>query len=505
MSDRPPPATEHEASRLRALEALQILDTPPEPAFEALAGLASAMLGCPMSLVTLIDRHRQWVKASAGINVRQTDREVAFCDHTIRSPGPLIIHDTGSDVRFRDNPLVTGRPHIRFYAGMPLHAQDPVSGETQAVGAICGIDTVPRSLTPEQRTALEQLGLVAEAILAARSISGESLKLAEIAHNRAVQLQRSVTAFRQAERIAAIGSWRYDVAADSIEWSEGVYRIHEVPADTQIDLPRAMSFFPPESRDIVDKNMMAARETGQPFDFEADFCTATGRRRRVRSLGECNVENGGLVVAGVFQDVTERHELEQHLRRLADTDELTGIANRAAFDRLLTQNVEAAGAARAPLLLALIDLDLFKQINDAHGHLAGDEVLRAVGDRLRSFAGPECTPARLGGDEFALIVRDQESCARPEPFIERLLAHLKRPVASAAFGCLPVSVTVGYDTYDAAMDSTQREFVHRVDSALYIAKRAGRGGSHRHTAFGRRASDGQRMSQRRADGTRASR
>lgn len=495
-SKRMPQGSEKdEEARLRALRQLQILDTLPEPAFQALAALASNVLGCPMSLVTLIDRTRQWVKASVGVDLQETDRDVAFCDHTIRSSRPLVVENATADPRFADNPLVAGAPTIRFYAGMPLHAIDPQTGVQQAVGAICGIDTVTRSVTHEQHVALEQLGHVAEAILMARSVSKNSLNLAEVAHGRAVALQRSVTAFRQAERIAAIGSWRYEVRTGKIEWSEGVYRIHELPEDTDMTIDMAMAFFPASEKETVLRNLGAAEKTGKPFDFEVDFVTATGRKRRVRSLGERNVSDGQVTMAGVFQDVTERYELEQNLRRLANTDELTGLANRAAFDRVIAADVESAARGGRPLLLVLVDLDHFKQINDEHGHGAGDDVLRAVGRRLATFLSPDCSPARLGGDEFAVIVRDPKICAQPGPFIDRLMAHLKRPVPTAAFGCVPLSVTAGYDLFATEPEATLREFVHRVDSALYAGKRAGRGGAHRFASYGRRASDERRASQ----------
>jgi len=481
-----------EEARSRALTALRLLDTPPEDAFQALAALASELLDCPMALITLIDRSRQWVKASVGTDLRETARDVAFCDHTIRKDGPMIVPDATKDVRFATNPFVVTDPNVRFYAGVPLSARDPETRRLQRVGAICGIDVVPRDLTPEQEAALEQLGKVADALLTARTISGESLEIAALAQSRAEALQRSVTAFRQAERIASIGSWRFDLREESLEWSDGVYRIYGLPNGTPIDLQVGMAAFPEGSRKLVEQTFEATLDTGAIMDFETDFVTADGEMRRVRSMGE-RVETDGhpVALAGVFQDVTDRYRLEQSLRRLAEIDPVTGIANRAAFNRALEESVDAASAQRGSLLLVLADLDHFKQVNDVHGHAAGDDLLRIVGERLSACGVPDrsgCFAARLGGDEFALIVTDRERCEQPEPFIERLLATLNQP-AETNYGVLPVSLTIGYDQFRADVDATLREFVHRVDTALYAAKRSERGSARRYQSRGRRSTD----------------
>jgi diguanylate cyclase (GGDEF)-like protein len=209
----------------------------------------------------------------------------------------------------------------------------------------------------------------------------------------------------------------------------------------------------------------------------------------VRCLGEPVIEDGKAVaLAGVFQDLTDRYELEQSLRRLADRDELTGLANRAAFNRALEAGVDAATERSAPLMLVLADLDHFKPINDEHGHDAGDEVLRIVGERMHGLCAAGCTPARLGGDEFAVIVRDPAVCADPEPFVTALLDRLKAP-AITRYGRLPISLTIGYGLFDRDRDLTLREFVHRIDSALYDAKRGCRGTARRFMEHGRRRTD----------------
>jgi GAF domain-containing protein len=112
----------NEKKRLEALSALQILDTQSEERFDRLTRLAAKMFHVPIALVSLIDESRQWFKSREGLAVTETSREVSFCGHTILQDQAFIVNDTLTDLRFADNPLVTGEPHIRFYAGCPLKA-----------------------------------------------------------------------------------------------------------------------------------------------------------------------------------------------------------------------------------------------------------------------------------------------------------------------------------------------------------------------------------------------
>lgn len=141
-----------ETQRLSALHRYRILDTEPERRFDDLAMLASHVCGTPMALITLVDEHRQWFKSRVGVSVSETSRAVSFCAHAIEQPDLFVVPDTLQDDRFRDNPHVTGDPHIRFYAGAPL-----VTPDGHALGTLCVMDSRTRTLTAAQRGALEAL------------------------------------------------------------------------------------------------------------------------------------------------------------------------------------------------------------------------------------------------------------------------------------------------------------------------------------------------------------
>lgn len=147
------PVQSAEADRLEALRNYQILDTPPEAAFDDLVRLAAYICGTPVSLMSLIDAERQWFKAKAGdMDIAETRRDIAFCQYAMMAEDVFEVHDAQLDPLFRQNPLVTNDPNIRFYAGAAL-----ITPEGLPLGTICAIDTEPRHLTVQQRDALRIL------------------------------------------------------------------------------------------------------------------------------------------------------------------------------------------------------------------------------------------------------------------------------------------------------------------------------------------------------------
>ena len=468
VADRIPPAYD-ETSRLAALHALALLDSEPEREFDALVALAAEMLDCPTALMTLIDRDRLWIKARNTPGERQIDRDIAFCDRTIRQDLPLIVDDLAADPRFRDNPLVSVEG-IRFYAGTAIHVADG-DGVRQPIGTLCVLDSNPRSLSPSGHAALRHLATLAEALIAARRTAVEALRIATTGEELVRRLAHNDRIFRQAERIAMIGSWRLSLADATLEWSDNVYHIHGLPVGQPPALENALDFYPQHARAEVESRIAEALRTGEPFECESDFITADGRRRRVRSAGEVELVDGvPKTLIGVFQDITDRYDLETRLRRSADTDALTGIANRAAFDRELDAAMRRARRDDTPLMLALIDLDGFKAINDSLGHAAGDDVLRMTGAALRQSWIGACFAARIGGDEFAVVIADPGLIADPDRVTLDLEAALR--VAVEANGITMTSAgSVGIALFDSDCHSL-RDFARRADMRLYAAKRA---------------------------------
>ena len=163
------PIPRDDDQRLRALVALAVLDTAPEPAFDRLVRLAARLTGAPIACLTFVDRDRTWTKAAVGIEPTDVARADAFCAHAILGASVMEVEDAASDERFTEHPWVAGAPFVRFYAAAPLGV-----GRGHAVGTLCVLDTVPRpAFGLEEREALLDLAATTVEALSARREQGE--------------------------------------------------------------------------------------------------------------------------------------------------------------------------------------------------------------------------------------------------------------------------------------------------------------------------------------------
>ena len=164
MDDNGPTPASLEEERLAALHNYAVIDSPPEQGYDDIVILAAQICNAPSALISFVDQNRQWFKSHLGLNVGETPRSQSFCAHTLASATTLIIEDARQDPRFTDNPLVTGAPHIRFYAGAPI-----IDKGGYVLGTVCVIDYQPRSITPAQIAALEALARQVVVLLEQRS------------------------------------------------------------------------------------------------------------------------------------------------------------------------------------------------------------------------------------------------------------------------------------------------------------------------------------------------
>lgn len=154
------PIPPNEDERLKGVIELGILDTKSEERFDTITKEAVAAFNVPISTITVIDASREWYKSCQGLNVGEAPREISFCAHAMLSKNLFIVEDTLKDERFRDNPMVTGEPHIRFYAGAALHNKYGV-----AIGAFCIKDIKPRVMGTEEVALMMSFAARAEAEL----------------------------------------------------------------------------------------------------------------------------------------------------------------------------------------------------------------------------------------------------------------------------------------------------------------------------------------------------
>lgn len=448
-----------ESIRLDAIRSLGLEDIPDRDLFSRITVLASTMLDCPIALLSVVEEDRQWFLGRTGTDLSETPIKASFCAIPVLGEEPLLIKDARSDARLRDTALVTGAPFIRSYLGVPIRAE---SGTV--LGALCAISPDPAAFRPEQIAPLAMLAELAEQSIALH-VRTRELGAANIA------LRQSSQTFRQAERAVNVGSWRVDIATSRLHWSDQVFVIAGLEPGHSVAVEDAVKLYQPDDRAMVSAALRATIEHGAPFNVETSITRESGERRRIRMVGErVDVDGRPNSVAGIILDCTEEHLRNVALKRAAERDRLTGLHNRASFDQRLAAAMQRV--EEAPVTVALLDLDGFKDVNDTLGHLVGDRVLEAIAEQLRIQTAAGVFLARWGGDEFAMLFPSAMSLAEVTAFLQSLLIDFN---AITPFGSslIKIGATCGVARIDTPASS--EEIMRRADLALYRGKEEGRG------------------------------
>jgi diguanylate cyclase (GGDEF)-like protein/PAS domain S-box-containing protein len=325
---------DNESSRLAALQALDVLDTAAEAEFDALVHTASLVCEVPISLISLVDAERQWFKANAGLpGASETPRDIAFCAHAILDSEVFEVNDALQDPRFADNPLVVGRPDIRFYAGAPLELSDG-----SRVGTLCVIDREPRRLSELQREVLGSLALVAaRALEGRRALRNERRAAASMTISEA-RLRHTQDLLDRTGRLAGVGGWEVDVATGQLTWTDETYRIHGLPRDYQPRVEAAIDFYAPEARPLIQAAVESGMQGGPDWDLELPLIRADGQRIWVRAVGSVEFADGKPKrLMGAFQDITKVRNLAA---QLAEEHELLQVTLKCIGDAVITADAE---------------------------------------------------------------------------------------------------------------------------------------------------------------------
>lgn len=443
-----------EEARLRALAEHDILGAEPDPALAHIVELASYLLGAPAAFVSFVDRDRQVFHAKVGLSLCETARDVAFCAQTIAQEDILVVLDASRDPRFRNNPLVTGSPFIRFYAGAQLRTLDG-----HAIGTLCLAASEPRAAFTDSDKRI--LGDLARLVL-------DRLEL------RRIESARRATQSRF-EHIA-------DTSPDAI-----------VCADAQ----GRLTFWSAAAERLFGRT--AAQALGQPIAIlvpERMHGGSEGDLRRIgqgaaerlmdrtvemicqhKDCGEFPVElslsrwqeDGAPAYGAIMRDVSPRRAIEERLFRLAHLDPLTELPNRA----VLRGRIGSVLAAECAAAVLMVDLDGFKEVNDIHGHAVGDAVLRAAADRMLGCISTGSLAARLGGDEFAIVLPGIGDPLVAVATAETLIQALSEPYRIGGL-VVALSASIGIALSPAHGDKGS-ELLACADAALYRAKTDGRG------------------------------
>ncbi len=308
-----------EAARQRTLDSYCVVGTEPEGRFDNITRLAAHFFGTSIALVSLIDHDRQWFKSRVGLGATETPRDFAFCAHAILSDEVLVVRDATQDPRFSGNPLVTGAPNIRFYAGAPLLA------DGRRLGTLCVIDDIPHmGFSPRDAETLTQLArLVVDELDLRREILRREQAEAD--------LRERSRLLNLAEEVGEFGHWYTNFNNDERRWSDEVYRIIGLkPGSVRPSGELAMSVTHPDDRAHMGAALKRAQETGEGVTIAVRLLRPDDsiRHTMIRCTVDLDADGKPIGLFGVIQDVTDRKREEEELRSSRELLALTFQATR---------------------------------------------------------------------------------------------------------------------------------------------------------------------------------
>jgi diguanylate cyclase (GGDEF)-like protein/PAS domain S-box-containing protein len=443
-----------EDARLRALSEFDVVAAAPDPALTHVVELAAQLLDAPVAFVSFVERDRQVFHAKLGLDLNETNRDVAFCSCTILQDDVLVVLDATHDPRFRDNPLVTGAPFVRFYAGAPLRTEN---GYT--IGTLCLAGPEPRTaFTDRDRRVLTSLArLVLDRLELRRSTIAQRATQSRFEHIAGTSPDGIICA---------------DASGRITFWNDAAERIFGHVADEV--LGQSIDLIVPERMLSGNEGSLRQLADGAPGSLIGRTVELFGRHRQG---GEFPIElslsmwreGDASAFGAIVRDVSDRHAVERQLFRLAHHDVLTGLLNRSVLHGQLTASLAQA----LPTAVLMLDLDGFKDVNDGHGHAVGDAVLRQTAERVKACVGSDAVAARLGGDEFAVIFPDVGDPLIAIVTAEAILAAMSEPFPVGG-QLLRLSASVGVALSPAHSDEAE-DLLICADAALYQAKADGRG------------------------------
>lgn len=459
------PLHPNENDRLKALHDLDVIESAPEPQYDAVCRVAQALFDVPIAYVSLVDGTRQWLKAKSGLALEGTSRRESFCTHAILSEDVLVVEDARQDERFASIPLVVGEPSIRFYAGAPL-----VFGQGLNLGSLCILDRSPRTFSAERKRQLKDLSAIVVSYLQARRTARTARESAQRYYN---VLATAQDAFVSMDASGRITHWN-PAAEATFGWSEA----------EALGRPIVETIVPPRHRAAHESGVERFLQTGRGSVLGKQRLESVAWRRDgtefpVEVALSLDTFAGGTTFNAFLRDISQRKESERQLAHLARHDPLTGLPNRLFFRERLEQEIARTKRHGGGFALLCLDLDRFKLVNDTLGHQAGDTLLCAVAERISSALHVGDFVARLGGDEFVILQIGGGCRGDALRLAERLIETMAAPIDLDGN---PAGVGASIGIALALEDCSDSDQLYaRADHALYQAKAAGRNTYRLHT------------------------
>lgn len=473
------PPDEHD--RLCSLLNCEILDTKAEVVYDDLTTLAAQLCETPVSLVSLVDSDRQWFKSTYGLDVRETHRDSAFCAHAILGRVPFIIEDATQDVRTSDNPLVTGSPHIRFYAGIPLVMKDGY-----ALGTLCVIDTVPRKLSACQLRGLEAL--------ARQVVSQLELRRANLAlQQKQIQLETVLHRLTEISRQVPGVVFQYERHPDGSSCfpyaSEGIQEVWRLtPEEVRADASAVVELVHPEDRDRVEAGIEESAQQLTPWRDEYRVRFKDGQVRWLSGNATPGRQpEGGVLWHGFITDITDARQAgdealltrarmeavvdaSTHVCIIATDDQgLINVFNSGAEKMLGYTAEEMLGKQTPCRLLSPLEIsdrsrqiheqsgddvhgfDVFAHEVQVHGHCEGDwTLIRRDGVHLVCRLAVTAISARPDNPRgFVLVATDLTDARRNEESLRLERERLEMALAGGELGTWDWNLQTGAEFWDA--------------------------------------------------------
>ena len=402
FSDPHAPAapTWSETDRLAALDRYAVLDTPREPEFDDIVRLAADVFEAPISVVNLIASGRQWFKAEVGIGADELPLDVSICAHALLQPGIFVVPDTTNDPRFACNPLVTGDPGLRFYAGALLNTPEGLP-----LGTVCVLDTKPRpeGITARQELTLEVLArqvmtqLELRRAVAERDHRADQLRSALASRHEADgALHESEERLRLATESADVGFWDVDVINNVLIWPARVKAMFGISADVPVTMQDFYDGLHPDDHIATGVAFAGAADPERRALYDVEYRTIgkeDGLIRWIAAKGRGLFDDQGRCtrVIGTAIDITARKWIEGELRELNATLEMRVAERTADRDRIWRLSTEV-------MLVASLD-GTINAVNPAWERLLGWKSPELLGSNFMELVHPEdqaATTAEVG-------------------------------------------------------------------------------------------------------------